>query len=227
MAHGGYVSGVVAGLVGGPASVTLRAPPPMGRPLSIRRAEGPVVSLVDGGRIIVKGVRGGVDPRVPSPPSFEEAEEAAGRFPRDQSLSPTCLCCGHLRRSGEGLRILPGAIPGREVVAAPWIPHPAFGNGDGVVRSEFVWAALDCPGAWGLRLRFQDGSRRLTVRMTAQLFGPVAVEERHVAIGWPIERRRRLLECGSALFGPSGDLLAASRGIWMQTSGAWPHKSGR
>jgi len=227
LAHGGYVSGVVAGLIGKAATVTLRSPPPMGRPLAVRRGENGVVSLVDVGRVIVKGVPSEVGLEAPAPPEFEESERAAGRFPSGSSPSPTCLCCGHLRPEGEGLRIFPGPIPDREMVAAPWMPHPAFGDPHGLVRPEFVWAALDCPGAWGLRLRYEPASRSLTVRMGAQVFETVAVGEPHVVIGWPIERRRRLLECGSALFGSDGRLKAIAHAIWMRTpDGRMPGEAG-
>jgi hypothetical protein len=219
MAHGGYVSGVVSGLVGGPARVTLRAPPPLGRPLQVRRGGGPDVALVDGSRTVVKGEPHHLHMDVPTPPEFGEAKHVAQRFPGfDRTPSPTCMTCGHLRKEGDGLQIFPSPLPGREVVAAPWVPHRAFSGDDGIVRSEFVWAALDCPGAWALRLRYPEGSKRLTVRMAGRILQPVRMGETCVVIGWPLAKRRRVFECGSALFGDDGTLRALTRASWLETA---------
>jgi hypothetical protein len=37
-----------------------------------------------------------------------------------------------------------------------------------------------------------------------------------VVLGWPIEHGRRRMIGGSAIFGPDGDLLAASRVTWLE-----------
>ena len=52
--HGGYVCGVVADLMGGPAEVILRRPPPLGRPLEVQRLEGGRVALRDGETFIAR-----------------------------------------------------------------------------------------------------------------------------------------------------------------------------
>lgn len=216
MAHGGYVSGLLGERLGVPASVTLRSPPPLATPMEVSGGEGEPVLLLHDGRVVAKGVPFPGAPDHPEVAELAEAVAASSRFPAARSPSPTCLTCGHQRPVGEGLRILPGPLEDREAVAAPWMPHRAFADGDGTVRPEFVWAALDCPGAWGLRLRYPEGPRRLTVRISARLVAPVVIGEPHVVVGWPLEHRRRLFECGSAIFGPDGDLRAVGHAIWME-----------
>ena len=53
--HGGYMCGVVAGLVGGTAEVTLRRPPPLDQPLQVTRLDGGGVALRDGETVITEG----------------------------------------------------------------------------------------------------------------------------------------------------------------------------
>ena len=48
-ANGGYACGLVAGLLGGVAEVTLRLPPPLDRELDVVRADGELVEIQTGG----------------------------------------------------------------------------------------------------------------------------------------------------------------------------------
>ncbi len=75
--NGGYVCGVVAGLVGGTAEVTLRRPPPLDRPLQVARLDDGGVALRDGETVIAEGAPASleIDPRAPV--SFTEADEAS------------------------------------------------------------------------------------------------------------------------------------------------------
>lgn len=68
-------------------------------------------------------------PAVPALVSMAEAEAAAGgaRYFAD-TLFPTCFGCGMSRAPGDGLRIFPGPVPGRDLWAAPWTPDPAVGD---------------------------------------------------------------------------------------------------
>ncbi|MCL5068064.1 MAG: hypothetical protein M1368_06905 [Thaumarchaeota archaeon] len=51
---------------------------------------------------------------------------------------PSCFNCGPLRLEGDGLRIFPGILAGRDVVAPPWTPAESLGDSTGVVKSEFI-----------------------------------------------------------------------------------------
>lgn len=86
--------------------------------------------------------------------SYDEAVLASARtFDVPMHRLAGCFVCGPGREVGDGLRIHPGPVdPGdREwqgAVAAPWIPDANLADDSGLVRSEFVWAALDCPTAY-------------------------------------------------------------------------------
>lgn len=52
-ANGGYAAGLLGPRIGGPAEVTLRLPPPLERPLAIRRDHGRLL-LEDGVRLVAE-----------------------------------------------------------------------------------------------------------------------------------------------------------------------------
>ena len=147
--HGGYVSGILASYIAACAEVTLRAPPPLGRRLSIERLESGIVHLSDGGVSIAEGRPAELPLDIPDPPTLEESAIAAKAYPGfEEHPFPTCFGCGHERAEGDGLRIFSGPVTGSEVLAAPWIPDASLAGQTGKVRNEFLWAALDCPGGW-------------------------------------------------------------------------------
>ena len=105
------------------------------------------------------------------------------------------------------MRIYAGPVEGRDVVAATWIP------GDDVISSEFVWAALDCPGAYAV----QSGARGDPVlgRLAARVEHLPHPGERCIVIGWPLGEDGRKLYAGTALFGEDGRVLGAARATWI------------
>ncbi len=214
--HGGYVCGVVAGLVGGPAEVTLRRPPPLGRPLEIQRLEGGRVALRDGETVVADGAPASVDIDVPEPVGFPDAEAASKSYLGFvQHAFPTCFGCGPQRAEGDGLRIFPGRIEGHDIVAAPWTPDASLAGEDGAVRPEFVWAALDCGGGWALLTEATEQPIVLG-RLAARLIAPVQPGERCVLTGWPLGEDGRKLYSGTALFSQNGELRALARATWVR-----------
>ena len=207
-ANGGYACGLVAQFIDGPAEVTLRSPPPLGRSLEVR----PGVSLWDGETLVAEGrAAGPLDPDdVPDPVGIEEARAATEHYEWMHGHPyPTCFVCGPDRTEGDGLRVFPSPVAGREVYASPWTPEPDL------VRDEFAWAVLDCQS--GLVTNTFDGVGRVLLgRLTADLLGPVRAGEEHVAIAWPIERDGRKLHTGSALFTGAGEMLAHARAVWIE-----------
>ena len=214
-ANGGYVCGIVAGLVGGTAEVTLRRPPPIGRPLEVVRPDGGGVALRDGETVIAEGTRASVEIDVPDPVSFEEAAEATKSFVwAENHPYPTCFVCGPQRVASDSLCIFPGPIEGRNAVAAPWIPDASLGDESGTVRPEFVWSALDCPGAFAF-IRSAD-DLVLLGRLAAKLTTPIRCGQRYVVIGWPLGSEGRRLYAGTALFSEAGTLHALARATWVR-----------
>jgi hypothetical protein len=205
-ANGGYTCGVVAGLVGRPAEVTLRRPPPLGRPLEVDRA-GNWVALLDEDELVAEGVPAEVDIDVPAPVSFAEAERASASYPGfvDHPF-PTCFVCGPARPADDGLRIYAGPVEGRELVASPWVPPAA--------RPELVWAALDCPGGFAAGIGAGRGEMVLG-RLAARIDRMPEPGRRCVVVGWPIGQDGRKLDAGTAVFTDGGELLARARATWI------------
>ncbi len=218
-ANGGYACAMAARWVDGPADVTLRVPPPLGRALTVVR-EDDRVSLLDGDVLVAQARPTTVDVEVPPPTSLAEAERAAARYPwRDTHPYPTCFVCGPQREAGDGLCIFPGPVEGRSLFAAPWTPDASLADASGQVRAEFVWGALDCPSGIVTDL-FGDVGLILLGRLAADLKRPVTADEPHVVQAWPVSRDGRKLNTASALFTAAGELCAVARAVWIEVPAA-------
>jgi len=215
--NGGYVCGAVAALIGPATEVTLRRPPPLDHPLTVERPNGRAVALRDGDLLIAEGVPATVELEVPPPVAFAEAQATSKRFPGLRAhIFPECFVCGPRRADGDGLRIFPGWVDGREIVAAPWTPDGPLAAEDGTVRPEFVWASLDCPGGWSLFREPSAGRPAVLGRLAARVLAPVPAGERCVVVGSPLGGDGRKLYSGTALFGGDGGLRAFARGTWLR-----------
>jgi hypothetical protein len=213
-ANGGYFAGMVASLAPQMLSVRLAAPPPLETELSVTEVAGGGVEIRHGDELMGTGTPATLDLQVPSPIVYSEAIEASRSYRGFVNHPfPTCFVCGVNRSHGDGLCIYPGAVPGRDIVAAPWMPDASLGRGDGNVREEFVWAALDCPGYYGVT---SDGRPMLLAQFTAQLDRKVKVGEPCTVIGWGISSSGRKHEAGTALFNADGELCGRARAIWVE-----------
>lgn len=218
--HGGYVSGLVARLLGSSAAeVTLRKPPPLGKPLNVRRDNG-TVGLLDEGVLVVEGGSAAHEIDLPRPVSFTDAEAASKSYAglKDHPF-PSCLACGPERTEAGGLRLFAGPVDGSDVVAAPWTPPPWTASEDGLVRPEFVWAALDCPGGWAL-MDHAPGRLSLLGRMRGRINSAVRVGARYVVVGWPLGAEGRKMHAGTALFDEDGAVCASALATWIKISRA-------
>ena len=99
------------------ASVSLRAPPPLDRPLDVVRGE-ERVELRDGDTLVAEGERDELLIDVPDAvtPADAAAASQAG-FERWAGVHPfpTCLVCGPQREPGDGMRVFPGRLERRPV----------------------------------------------------------------------------------------------------------------
>ena len=213
LAHGGYVAGLLtASLAADSSRVRLRRPVPTGRALRLERPGAGHVVLHDGAELLADGVDADVLLEVPEPVAPAEALAASRRFPRAaQHPYPGCVGCGHEHPSG--LRVFPGPVSGRGVVAALWLPPESLAGEGGQLPPELVCAALDCPQLWALMVHAPAATpdRVVTTVLETRLERPVAAGEPHVVIGWPIGRDGRRRLAGAAIFGPDGELRAAGR----------------
>jgi hypothetical protein len=214
--NGGYSAGLVARELGGAVEVTLRKPPPLERTLDITSTDSGL-TLRDGDEVVAEARPAELELELPSPVAFERARELCEKyvgFTRHEF--PTCFVCGPERAPGDGLRIFPGAERSSDPVVAPFVPDAGLAEASGVLRSEFVWAALDCPGYFGAA--GPDYPKALLGRMTATIHHGVRAGERCVVMGWLIGKEGRKLHAGTALFGPDGDVRARARQTWIVVS---------
>lgn len=210
--QGGYSAGVVATFLDDPAEVSLRRPVPLDQPLRVERDGDGSVRLLDGEDLVADGHSiAAIDVEVPGPVSVADAREATSRYlgSRDGPFS-RCFVCGLARDDSFG--VFAGEVPGRGVVATPWSPPEWAADEAGVVRPEFVWAALDCPATFATLLAGTVDVAFLA-RLAVRLDGPVVAGAEHVVIGWPIELDGRKYHSGAAVFSADGALLAAARAL--------------
>ncbi len=108
------------------------------------------------------------------------------------------------RHDGLGLR--PGPVQGTDLVASPWTPPAWTVEGDGSVRPEFVWAALDCPGYFALH--GVSLALAFLARQQTEVLAPVRAEAEYVVVGMPLERSGRKGRAATALLDSAGEVLA-------------------
>jgi hypothetical protein len=219
-ANGGYACGVLAAHLDGAAAaeVTLRAPPPLDRPLAVESAEG-VARMLDGETLVAEAKVAAI-PHVelPKPVSLEEARRVREASPmqRDHPY-PMCFVCGSDRAKGDGLCVTCGPVLSREdrVVAAPFETDDSMAADDGSVREELVWSVLDCPG--GIAGMLVPGfGKSVLGRLTVRIDAPLDAGRDYVAVGWPIEHTGRKMRAGTAIFDESGEALAVSEATWIE-----------
>jgi hypothetical protein len=204
-ANGGYAAGTLASFVDADAvEVTLRLPPPLERPLDVRRVND-AVALFDGDDVVAEA-RGTTLALEPPQVTPEEAAAASRRHVRLGSAAfSECFSCG-IRHERDGLEIHPGPVPEHEPLhAASWIARE--------VDPAVVWAAIDCTGAYALRGLGRGDT--LLGRMTARVERLPDEGEPCVVVGWRLEEDGRKLHAATALLGAEGEPLAFARQVWI------------
>lgn len=221
-ANGGYVCGLMAASVDQTLSVRLYKPPPLDTNLEL------VLDSVSGKwhlkreeQLIAAANATRVHAHVPKPPSYVEALDASVHYTgHQQHIFPSCFVCGPQRAVNDGLRIFAGKLPGSNVVAASWLPHAGLADaatgGNGKVRPEFIWAALDCPGYFA---SVMPGRTALLGEFAVHIDRSVHIEEPCVIIGWQILIEGRKHKVGTALFDEEGEQCAVGVATWLEMAG--------
>ncbi|MFW6027423.1 MAG: hypothetical protein ACOC91_01300 [bacterium] len=215
--NGGYVCGRLAAFVDSPAQVTLRRPPPLETPLDVT-ADGVRVCLAADGELVAEAEPAALELDVPPAPSLAEAGAAVPGFPGFENHElPTCFVCGTQRKPGDGLCLYPGPVAGRKdgLLACPWAPAPDLADALGLVRPEFMWAALDCPGAFAVQWA-EQGALCLLGRLTARIDERPRAGAQCIVAGWPIGRDGRKRFAGTAVYSEDGRCLARASAVWIE-----------
>ena len=199
--NGGYVAGLLERELGGSnVRVRLHKPPPLDTPLEV--ADG---ALLHAGQSVASAVAAAVEVDAPPPVSLADARSASRAFTGFRShIFPGCFVCGPERAAGDGLCIFHGARAGGEV-AAPWQPTPDLCDSDGFIRSEFIWAALDCPGYFAVQ---HAAGPAVLGELAVRIHGRCGCGEPLVVVGWHMASEGRKHRAGTALY--SGRTLVAS-----------------
>ncbi len=209
--NGGYVSGIIAKAANFPAQVTLRKPPPLGKPLSLITSN-EKVELFDEAVLIGEAEPNELELEVPPPPSFEEAVEISKKYPGfGEHPFPNCFVCGTNRAPDDGLNLFPGFIS-EKVVASPWIPDPSLSDDGAFINSEFYWAAMDCPGAWTYLV---PGRTIVLGRISAKILEKVRIGGKYVTTGWNIGEEGRKIYTGTAIFDEEKRLCSFAKATWI------------
>jgi len=215
--NGGYSGGRVAAYIDGPATVTLHRPPPLEVTLAVDRDVDGGVRVRDGTALVAEAQLAPDAPPLQSPGPVSPAEIRSARPARyfQEPVFPCCFVCGPARAAGDGLRIFPGQLPGRDLWAASWTPEPSVAGAGGRVPAEIVWAALDCPGGIAAAEAAALDTPIVLGRMTARLAERPETGWPCAVVAWPGARTGRKHIAFSALLGPGGEVLAAARAVWL------------
>jgi hypothetical protein len=224
IALGGYVGGILA-RGRAKAEVTLRRPVKLGKQYQTVAMPDGVEALQEGNDVLAAARDSSVDLQPPQPVGLEDSKIATGDYVgHKRHLVPNCFVCGPSRPEGDGLRIFPGIVAGRDVVAAPWIPSIILANSNGAVESEFVWSALDCPTIWALVLlgRADSDEKAVTARLAVELISPILARQPSVVVGWKVSETGRTRVAGGAIFSTDGQLLAKAKHTLVTTDWGVP-----
>jgi hypothetical protein len=192
--------------------VTLRRPPPLATPLSLRADDddpaGATLRCELDGTVVAEVTVGHFEAHAPDAVPYDVAAAAEhGYAGAVDHPFPTCFACGPDREPGDGLRLFPGPVPDRDgTVAAVW-------KAPSEVGIPVVWAALDCPGGWSV---LGPGRPMVLGRMTAEVFATPVGGGDYVVVGQSRGVDGRKAYTSSALFDHSGGLLARAEATWIQ-----------
>jgi hypothetical protein len=219
--NGGYFCGLVSALSQDVRTVRLMKPPPLDTSLDVVEQPEGVLAIQHGEVVVGQSRPASLQLDPPVPPSYVESLDASLHYAGfKEHPYPTCFVCGTQRARGDGLRVFAGPVAGREIVAAPWVPDQSLDAGDGKVRPEFMFAAMDCPGCFAAN----KSGRGLWLlgEFTGHIDRRVHIDEPCRVIGWHIGSNGRKHEAGTALFDEEGELCGRAKAVWIEPASSPP-----
>jgi hypothetical protein len=216
MGNGGYVSGLLAKNIFGVTEIILRRPVPLAKPLDIEYLSATQLVLMNGEDLIAEACAASLELAVPTAPDFQNAISISESYPGFTNHPfPDCFVCGPRRTAKDGLRLSPGFTVqnGVTLVATPWIPDLSLFNQHGIIQPEFMWSALDCPGAFAAGV----ATRPMVLgKITVQIDTLLTTGERCVVIGWVIASEGRKHTVGTAIYSEVSGLCAKAKAVWIE-----------
>ena len=210
-ANGGYACGCVAEFLGRPAQIRLQSPPPLDEQIGVAIADD-TARATHGGSEVAIGRAASIVWTAPRAPSATAARAARSRFTGlDNHYFPTCFVCGPGRT--DGLRLFPGPVDGRDLVACDWSPPDEFAV-DGAIDPKIVWAALDCPSFFGTGVPYDQ--HFLLGQMTGDVPSEIPADRRYIVYGWSRGAKGRKYFTGAALADDQGHIWATAEHIWLR-----------
>jgi hypothetical protein len=213
--NGGYVCGLLAGYLQGPARVRLSSPVPVETELDVLPADNDGRELRLGDELIATAWPDRVHVIEPDAPTIDEARTASMRYVgfREHAI-PGCYVCGPERSVQDGMRLFAGRVGNSKTYACVWTPASDQLDEDGFVRPEFVWAALDCPGYFAA---FGDHPRpALLGELAADLRSPMPGDSEYAVYAWCIDDSGRKRWAGTAIADAKGRVLAVAKATWIE-----------
>ncbi|CAM5679463.1 MULTISPECIES: hypothetical protein [Streptomyces] len=221
VAFGGYIAGLLAERSGArTVRVDFRGPVPVEVPVRIAETADEGVELGEAERPLAAARPAELPIEVPAAPSWDEADAAAERF---RAAPPSgvvdCFGCG-LRTADRGLRVHGTPVPDLGLVASAWTPSHAFADADGLLPTQLVWGALDCPGHWAGRFLGTLRAGAVTASLTGTVLRPVVAGEPHISYAWLVSESGRKHTMGVALATAEGELCGVSEALWIDPKAA-------
>jgi hypothetical protein len=220
--NGGYTCGQVAKHLRGVVAARLKAPPPLDTELRLETDDNES-RLFDGTTLIAQAKKSALNVQAPPCPSYEDAQKASQSYIGfTKHAFPSCFVCGPQREPHDGLRIFPGPLKGSSTIAAPWMPDASLADASGNVKAEFLWAALDCAGAFVHFPTLPEGVAIVLGELTASIVGEARPGERCIVLGWPLGTDGRKRFSGTAVYAPGDRLIALAQAVWIEVpSSSW------
>ncbi|MEU2034364.1 PaaI family thioesterase [Nocardia amamiensis] len=217
VAFGGYVAGLLASASSAAElRVDFRHAVTVDTPITLSADGSGGATLTDqDGAVLAEASASVVTISPPPAPTWVEVQAATATAQVLRKMSH-CYGCGAACPPGRGLRLSPWAVPAHDMVVCAWTPDPSLGGPDGLLATENVWAALDCPGGWSAMALRDMRPGAVTAALTATQLEPVRAGDSYISYGWPIARDGRKYTVGVALARTDGTLCALAEALWIE-----------
>ncbi len=212
--QGGYLAGLVAGMLAEPVQIDFRNAIPLDVALDVEQRND-VIQVKHDEKVIVERRPGASPERTPEAVDFKTA--LAGRSTGEagaREVVSDCFSCG---TRPDTLRVHAGPI-GDGRYATPYTPQ-AWTSPNGVVEPPFVWAPLDCASGWGVTWE-PPHPIAVTATLTTEILEAVEPGRDYVVVAETEEMwRTRRRMAWAAMYTTTGDLVARAESLWISLEG--------